>query len=631
MIKIRFIGVERILGAISTVSDDLGIQAVCANAEYTFEIKSTDTPVLSVSRNGKDVTIESGLKTAAILRGIATAVGWIRDGIDKTQRTESPIFTLIGAMVDMSRNAVMTTDTVKMMLRKMALMGMNAFMLYTEDTYEIDGRPYFGYMRGRYTKDELRELDTYAASLGIELIPCIQTLGHLETHLKWNVAGAYKDGTTTLLVGADETYKLIEDMLDTVAECFTTKRIHIGMDETNDLGRGNYLAKNGYRPQRDIYMEHLKRVTDMVHARGMKPMMWSDMMMEFVTRPGSKCNYGYDLNNEFSEDMKKNIPEGLEQVFWSYDGPNENYYAQNIENHKKYIGTMPIFAGGIWTWSSYSPLLHRSLGATIPALDACKKTGVREVVATMWHNGAECPRMTAIAGLAWYADYGYRGEYDERGMKDCFRYATGESYDNFAAFEAVDEPQGYVNPMSRAILYNDPLIPLADKNLVGVEFEQYYKALTKELSSISFSKEYALAFDVLVKLSSLFENKADFGLRLKSAYDKGDAEALGTMVSECDVIIEKLKALKTSHCNAWMTYNKPFGWEVFDIRYGGLVMRFESCRERLSAYLSGEISNIPELEEERLRIDCSDNPENIRAEHIVWRRYLGYSTTSILS
>ena len=631
MIKIRFIGAERILGAISTVSDDLGIQAVSANAEYTFEIKSTDTPVLSVSRNGKDVTIESGLKTAAILRGIATAVGWIRDGIDKTQRTESPIFTLIGAMVDMSRNAVMTTDTVKMMLRKMALMGMNAFMLYTEDTYEIDGRPYFGYMRGRYTKDELRDLDAYAASLGIELIPCIQTLGHLETHLKWPIAGAYKDGTTTLLVGADETYRLIEDMLDTVAECFTTKRIHIGMDETNDLGKGNYLTKNGYRPQRDIYMEHLKRVTDMVHARGMKPMMWSDMMMEFVTRPGSKCTYGYDLNNEFSEDMKKNIPKGLDQVFWSYDGPNENYYAKNIEHHKKYIGTTPIFAGGIWTWSSYSPLLKRSLSATIPALDACKKTGVREVVATMWHNGAECCRMTAIAGLAWYADFGYRGGYDESGMKDCFRYATGESYDSFATFEALDEPQGYINPMSRAILYNDPLIPLADKNLVGVEFEQYYKALTKELSSISFSKEYAPAFDVLTKLSALFENKADFGIRLKDAYDKGDGEALRAMVSECDVIIEKLKALKTSHYNAWMTYNKPFGWEVFDIRYGGLVMRFESCRERLCAYLSGEISSIPELEAERLRIDCSDTPANIRAEHIVWRRYLGYSTTSILS
>ena len=53
----------------------------------------------------------------------------------------------------------MKVETVKFMMRKMALMGQNAFMLYTEDTYEIEGRPYFGYMRGRYTKDELRELD----------------------------------------------------------------------------------------------------------------------------------------------------------------------------------------------------------------------------------------------------------------------------------------------------------------------------------------------------------------------------------------------------------------------------------------------------------------------------------------
>jgi hypothetical protein len=239
--------------------------------------------------------------------------------------------------------------------------------------------------------------------------------------------------------------------------------------------------------------------------------------------------------------------------------------------------------------------------------------------------------MTAIAGLAWYADFGYRGKFDESSMRDCFRYATGELYDSFAALEAVDEPQGYINPMSRAILYNDPLIPLADKNLVGVEFKNYYENLTKKLASIEVSKDYAPAFDVITKLSSLFENKADFGLRLKDAYDRGDTEALAKMADECDVIIEKLRALKESHMTAWMRYNKPFGWEVFDIRYGGLLMRFESCRERLSAYISGKISSIPELEAERLRIDCQNDEKSIRAEHIVWRRYLGYSTTSILS
>lgn len=50
-------------------------------------------------------------------------------------------------------------------------MGYNTLMLYTEDTYEVDGQPYFGYMRGRYSKAELRELDDYAAEKGMELIP----------------------------------------------------------------------------------------------------------------------------------------------------------------------------------------------------------------------------------------------------------------------------------------------------------------------------------------------------------------------------------------------------------------------------------------------------------------------------
>ena len=43
-------------------------------------------------------------------------------------------------------------------------------MLYTEDTYEVDNEPYFGYMRGRYSADELRELDDYAYSIVDDIV-----------------------------------------------------------------------------------------------------------------------------------------------------------------------------------------------------------------------------------------------------------------------------------------------------------------------------------------------------------------------------------------------------------------------------------------------------------------------------
>ena len=85
----------------------------------------------------------------------------------------------LGVMVDCSRNACYKTETVEKFIDCIARMGYNVLMLYTEDTYTLEGEPYFGYMRGRYGKEEWKQLDAYARLRGVELIPCIQTLAHL--------------------------------------------------------------------------------------------------------------------------------------------------------------------------------------------------------------------------------------------------------------------------------------------------------------------------------------------------------------------------------------------------------------------------------------------------------------------
>ena len=76
-------------------------------------------------------------------------------------RTEKIPFRHFGTMVDMSRNAVMNVSGVKKWIDVTSDLGYNTLMLYTEDTYEIADSPYFGYMRGRYSKaepDPLRRL-----------------------------------------------------------------------------------------------------------------------------------------------------------------------------------------------------------------------------------------------------------------------------------------------------------------------------------------------------------------------------------------------------------------------------------------------------------------------------------------
>ena len=127
-------------------------------------------------------------------------------------------FDTFGVMIDMSRNAVMSMDALKRFLPLLKKMGYNCVMLYTEDTYEIDGEPYFGYMRGRYTKAEMKELDAFAASLGMTMIPCVQTLAHLNATVRWNQLP--RDYGDILMIDDERTYEFIDRMFATLSECF---------------------------------------------------------------------------------------------------------------------------------------------------------------------------------------------------------------------------------------------------------------------------------------------------------------------------------------------------------------------------------------------------------------------------
>ncbi len=145
-----------------------------------------------------------------------------------------------GSMIDCSRNAVMKVDAVKEWMDICADMGHNMVMIYTEDTYEVNGQPYFGYARGRYSKEEMKEMDRYALSKGLELIPYIQTLAHIDTIFRWRDFKDIRDLDDILLCESEKTYALIDSMLKTLAECFTTRTVNVGMDEAHRIARGKY-------------------------------------------------------------------------------------------------------------------------------------------------------------------------------------------------------------------------------------------------------------------------------------------------------------------------------------------------------------------------------------------------------
>ncbi|MEK4510701.1 beta-N-acetylhexosaminidase [Paenibacillus sp. FSL K6-2524] len=529
---------------------------------------------------------------------------------------EQQQFDTIGPMFDLSRNAVLTLDSFKFMLRKMALMGLNTVMLYLEDTYEISGEPYFGYMRGRYSQAELQAIDDYADQFGIEAFPSIQTLAHLEEFLKWEPVGFYKDTKGALLVGDDKVEHLVGKMIETASAPFRSRKIHVGMDEAEELGRGKYLDRNGYQSRFDIMTGHLEKVLEITRRRGLKPMMWSDMFMKLASADGTDQ---YNTNEQIPEEMAKRIPKDIDMVYWDYSHTDADDYEKLIAKHRP-LGCNLVFAGAVWVFNTFGVNYGLSLNATDTALTVCKKEGIREVYATMWgDDGMESNPFAALLGLQLYAEHAYtEGKPNWEQLAERVKFCTGTSADAFLKFKDLDETPGQEpnnrkqsNP-SKFLLYQDVLLGMFDKQIEGLELNAHYQQLEQTIKNTRVpDTELDYLFEVPEKLCGVLKLKSEIGIELKLAYDAKDLESLRRIATVVlPQISDAVKALRAAHRTQWLGMFKAFGWEVIDIRYGGVINRLDTASMRLLDYVEGRIESIEELEQERLIYSSSNRFNN---------------------
>ena len=508
-------------------------------------------------------------------------------------------FEKFGVMIDMSRNSVMTVDGLKRFMDALKKMGYNCVFLYTEDTYEVDGEPYFGYLRGRYTKDEMKEIDAYGEKIGIEVIPCIQTLAHIATFMRWSKVPG--DTPDILLVGDERTYELIDHMFATLSECFKTRRLHIGMDEAHMLGKGLYLMRHGYEDPNVIIKKHLDRILEIAKKYGYDLMLWSDMFF----RPWTNNGY-YVKRTEVPKEYVDALPGGVIPVYWDYYHTKFEEYDDMMYNHKQFSKDF-WFAGGAWTWTGYMPQNGFTLKTMLPALEAAKKNKTKNVFFTMWgDDGGECSRFAVLPSLFYLSEVA-KGNTDEEKIKSKFKQKFGLSYDEFMLLDKLDRVVGngegahaYANPSKHALVsdtFNGWLDYTVEPNVA-----HRYEALSAELAAVAKkSRRFAPIFNEAAKLASVLAVKYDLGLRVRAAYKSGDKDALAKIANEdYPLCLRRLSAFMDAVERKWLSENKRFGLDVQHIRLGGVKTRLEFCRKSLLSYLSGEMASIPELEEEIL-------------------------------
>lgn len=529
------------------------------------------------------------------------------------------VFEKNGLMLDLSRNAVAHIDMLKQFIREMAFMGHSWFMLYMEDVYEVEGAPYFGALRGRYSIQDLQEVDRYAQLFGVQLVPCIQTLAHMDQYFMWEtIEYKYKDIDNIFNVGNAEVRTLLTRMIASLRKAFSSDIIHIGMDEAHNLGRGRYLDENGLKKRGDIMQDHLAFMKTLCTTYGFKPIVWDDMF------------FGRYSNNK--EDVEPVIPNQVGLMYWDY----YSGLAKHYQNHLQVCRTLtkkPMFAGGAWRWTGYIPHHKKTLETTLAAIEACRKERVKEVIVTSWgDDGSEAPLYTCMFGLVLYAYLDCHVEYREEEFAQYLKLYTGMGFNEWMRqgepdlFEGTTGNNYDITP-SKYLLYQDPL---------GSKFLYYIRTLTTDMDAVYAKLEQAFTEDAAHTDNPLQRSIAQFyALMMKTlyykwrlpldiweAYKKTDKKALQALVENK---LKPLKAALTETAKArrqvWTEECRAFGSEVLDHRFGAMLMRLEVTQEILTDYIQGKIRRIDELEEERLD-PCPGADKTLEPQAVCYNRTL---------
>lgn len=406
-----------------------------------------------------DVT-PSGIRLAArtsagLFYGVQTLRQLITPrGVPAVRITDWPAMRWRGLHDDISRGPVPTTDYIKRQLRTCAEYKINLYSFYIEHTFAYRNHPLIGPPGGSLSAGELRELVAYAGKHHIEMVPEQQAFGHLHHALKWEKysdAGEVPHGHV-LSPANPETYKLVKSLYDELVPLFPGRFLHIGSDETFELGTGQsreLVEKIG--PGR-TYFNHIKRVTEILAPYKKRLMFWGDIAVHYP-------------------DLLPELPRDLIVMSWNYEPlPGFDKYLKPFRD----AGLDVFVCPGVNNWNRIFPNHDMALPNIRDFIRDGQTYGAIGVLNTTWDDDGD-----ALFGATWYAVvYGAAASW-QPGTSDLeefrnrfdwafFRNADGTPFaDAIAALNRVHGllRKAGVGDAGNALIWLNPFLPEHRKTL----------------------------------------------------------------------------------------------------------------------------------------------------------------------
>ncbi|MCU0670539.1 MAG: family 20 glycosylhydrolase [Myxococcota bacterium] len=352
-----------------------------AGDAYRIEIEATGARLEGSGPAGLRYAVETLLQLADA-----------RGSLPLCSIDDAPDFPKRGIMLDVSRGKVPTLETLCGLVDLCVRLKLNVLMLYVEHTFRFRRHPKIGAGAAPLDAETLRALDTYAAAQHVELVPNLQSLGHMEHVLKHREYQplAETDARWTLACAEPGSYRLLADLYDEYLPNFRSPLFCADCDEPWDLGRGRSKQLAESLGPGGLLLDHVRKIREMSASHGRQLMIWAD----------------------FVHNHPERIPEFDRDVIfldWWYEAAHDYDKVRRFAEHGLAFWVCP----GTSSWNCLFPRMDNALTNIARWADAGRRHGAGGLLVTDWGDfGHYNLQGNSWLAYAWAAQHSWSGDED---------------------------------------------------------------------------------------------------------------------------------------------------------------------------------------------------------------------------
>jgi hypothetical protein len=574
-------------------TDSVEAKAVLAHQHLAFDTAmQSEGYVLVIEPHQASIVAASG---AGIFYGVQTfkqllplpgaprvlPTGTVRDW---------PAMRYRGIQDDLSRGPFPTLEFQKHQVRVFAAFKANIYSPYFEHTLLYPNQPLAAPPGSALTPAEVKELVSYARQYHITILPEQEAFGHLHHVLKYEL---YQDVAETphghvLAPGQPGTLPLIKDWFTEIAAEFPSPFIHIGADETWDLGAGRtkeQVKTQGYGP---VYVAFLKQIHDELEPLHRRLLFWGDIG---GADPAAVAG----------------LPKDMIAVPWNYW--DTRGFDKMIEPFAK-AGMETWVAPGDANWGEVYPVAKTALWNIQGFLRDGQRMGSTGSINTVWNDDGEGLFNQDWYGVlfgavaAWQPGESAIPDYQDAYAQVFHQDPTGKineaEKELMAAHEALGKAKSGFN--SDDLFWLDPwsaqgqvvsarLLPVAQELRLHAERAIVLLAEARQANPALMNPDALTAMDLGARRLDLIGMKFELAQEIAESYaralaiqhDKDHRSEANNILGEiagnngrCQDLRDAFSAVKGEYSQVWLGENRPYWLNNVTVRYDLEIERWHS-------------------------------------------------------